>query len=128
MISINKNNIMKKVTLLICLLTMVLSVQAQKKKKNAKVAIEVDGVCMMCKKRIEKAALNTKGVKFANWNVNTHELNLIIDERKTNKKNVCESVAKVGHDTKAVKAPQEAYDALHGCCKYRDGEVIKEHH
>ena len=58
-----------------------LSAEAQKKKKNLKVAIEVDGVCMMCKKRIEKAALNSKGVKFATWDIKTHKLSLIIDEK-----------------------------------------------
>jgi len=52
--------------------------------KNAKAAIEVDGVCMMCKNRIEKACLKTKGVKSAVWNVETHNLSLIYDERKVN--------------------------------------------
>jgi len=69
-----------------CLLLVGLSAEAQKKKKNLKVAIEVDGVCMMCKKRIEKAALNSKGVKFATWDVKTHLLSLIIDENKTDAK------------------------------------------
>ena len=54
---------MKKIILMFCLLLVGLSAEAQKKKKNFKVAIEVDGVCMMCKKRIEKAALNSKGSK-----------------------------------------------------------------
>ena len=40
--------------------------------KNAKASLEVDGVCLMCKTRIEKASLNTKGVKSAVWNVKTH--------------------------------------------------------
>ena len=52
--------------------------------KNAKATIEVDGVCMMCKNRIEKACLKTKGVKSAVWNVETHKLSLIYDERKVN--------------------------------------------
>ena len=56
---------MKKSILIVCLLLVGFSAAAQKKKKNSKITIEVDGVCMMCKKRIEKAALNTKGVKFA---------------------------------------------------------------
>ena len=73
---------MKKIILMFCLLLVGLSAEAQKKKKNFKVAIEVDGVCMMCKKRIEKAALNSKGVKFATWDVKTHLLSLIIDENK----------------------------------------------
>jgi len=101
--------------------------QAQEKKKNAKLSLEVNGVCNMCKKRIEKAALDTKGVKYANWNVNTHELVVIIDERKTDKNLVCQSMANAGHDTKITKASQEAYDNLHHCCKYRDEETINNH-
>lgn len=117
---------MKKI-LVVLVMLLTVSVSAQKKKKNAKVSFEVDGVCMMCKKRIEKAALNTKGVKFANWNVKTHQLNLIIDERKTDLKTVQQKMADVGHDTKAVKATKEAYDALHPCCKYRDEEIVDDH-
>ncbi|MDY0780253.1 heavy-metal-associated domain-containing protein [Tenacibaculum sp. IB213877] len=118
---------MKKLLTIAVMLLMVVSVQAQKKNKNAKITVEVDGVCMMCKKRIEKAALNTKGVKFANWDVESHQLTLIMDERKTSKKMICENIAKVGHDTKEIKATQENYDNLHGCCKYRDEEIQEEH-
>lgn len=119
---------MKKIITLFSLMLIVMSTYGQqKKKKNAKLAFEVDGVCMMCKKRIEKAALNTKGVKYANWNVQTHQLMVIIDERKTDKKMVCQSIANAGHDNKAYKAPQEAYDNLHACCKYRDEEIKAKH-
>lgn len=118
---------MKKVIAIISVLFVVATTQAQEKKRNAKISLEVDGVCMMCKKRIEKAALNTKGVKFANWNLETHELTVIIDERKTSKKMVSENLAKEGHDTKAQKATQEEYDSLHPCCKYRE-EVIRQDH
>ncbi|CAM1351585.1 heavy-metal-associated domain-containing protein [Tenacibaculum insulae] len=118
---------MKKIVLVIVVLLMSVSVSAQKKNKNAKVSMDVDGVCKMCKSRIEKAALNCKGVKYAQWNVQTHELKLIVDERKTDVKTIQQNIANVGHDTKAVKAPKEAYDNLHECCKYRD-EVIQEDH
>ena len=117
---------MKNLILLVTFLVSI-SVFAQKPKKNAKVVIKVDGVCMMCKKRIEKAALNIKGVKYANWNVKSHELKMIVDERKTNKKAIEEKVASVGHDTETVTAPQEAYDNIHPCCKYRDEEIQKSH-
>lgn len=95
--------------------------------KNAKASIEVDGVCMMCKSRIEKACLSSKGVKSAVWNVKTHELQLIYDERKTDLETISKKIASVGHDTKAVKAPDEAYNAIHSCCKYRDEVVVEEH-
>ncbi len=118
---------MKKIVLIVLLIMAGISVSAQKKKKNAKAVIKVDGVCMMCKKRIEKAALSTKGVKYAVWNVNTHDLSLIFDQRKTDLKSIKEVVANVGHDTKEIKATKEVYDNLHPCCKYRDEEVRDDH-
>ena len=95
--------------------------------KNAKASIEVDGVCMMCKKRIEKASIKSKGVKSAVWNVDTHELRLIFDENKTNIEQIESNLAAVGHDTKSLIASKEAYDSLHPCCKYREDAVIEDH-
>ena len=95
--------------------------------KNAKASMEVDGVCMMCKERIEKAAIRTKGVKSAVWSVDTHELKLIYDERKTNLKTIAQKLADVGHDTKEIKATEEAYNSVHPCCKYRDKYVVRDH-
>jgi len=95
--------------------------------KNERASLEVDGVCLMCKKRIEKASLNTKGVKSAIWNVETHELKLIFDERKTNLETVSKSIVAVGHDTKSLKSSDEAYAEIHPCCKYRDEDIVKEH-
>lgn len=95
--------------------------------KNAKASIEVDGVCGMCKERIEKAAIRTKGVKSAVWNIDTHELKLIFDERKTDVKEISKRIAAVGHDTKEIKATEEAYMSVHSCCRYRDKDVVKDH-
>ncbi|MCR9181293.1 MAG: cation transporter [Flavobacteriaceae bacterium] len=116
---------MKKIILVV--LVMMLGVQVQAQDRNARATIEVDGVCMMCKDRIEKAAIKTKGVKSAVWNVETHMLSLIFDERKTSIQTIEESLAAVGHDTKNVKATEEAYESLHHCCKYRDQAVVDEH-
>lgn len=93
--------------------------QAQvKKSKNAKHDIEVKGNCDMCKKRIEKAAFGIKGVKSAEWHADDQTLHVIIDENKTSTKAICESVAKVGHDTGEVRATDEDYATLHSCCVY----------
>ena len=88
--------------------------------KNKKLTMEVDGKCDMCKARIEKAALGVKGVKYAYWDIPTHELSLILDERKTDPMKVKTALVAVGHDTKELKATEEAYEAVHPCCKYRD--------
>jgi len=95
--------------------------------KNAKASIEVDGVCMMCKKRIEKASIKTKGVKSASWNVDTHELRLIFDENKTSVEQIASNVTAVGHDTKSFIASKETYESLHPCCKYRNEGVVEDH-
>ncbi len=116
---------MKRIICIVSFLLIGISTQAQK--KNAKIAIEVDGVCMMCKKRIEKAALNTKGVKFAVWDVKTHMLSLIIDERKTNTKTIQKNIAAVGHDTKGIRAKDHVYNEINPCCKYRDKKVVDAH-
>jgi hypothetical protein len=86
--------------------------------KNAKASLEVDGVCMMCK---------TKGVKSAVWNVESHELKLIFDENKTDLTTIQNNIVAVGHDTKTLKATDEAYNSVHPCCKYREDAVVEEH-
>jgi cation transport ATPase len=116
---------MRKIVLLSLFLFIGISVSAQN--KNAKATIIVDGVCLMCKERIEKASIKSRGVKSAVWNVKTHELSLIYDERKTDLTIIQNNIAAVGHDTKEIKASEEAYNALHSCCKYRNEDVINDH-
>ena len=115
---------MKKIIVVLVLLVTTITFAQN---KNAKASVEVDGVCMMCKDRIEKAAIKSKGVKSAIWDIKTHELNLIFDESKTNLKTIQQNIANVGHDTKEIKATDEAYNSVHPCCMYRDTEVQKDH-
>jgi mercuric ion binding protein len=95
--------------------------------KNAKATIEVDGVCGMCKERIEKASIQAKGVKSASWNVETHQLDLIYNEGKTDLTIIQQSIADTGHDTQDIKAKDEVYNNINPCCKYRDQQVIDDH-
>jgi len=115
---------MKKIVLAMLL---VVSTMAFSQNKNERANFEVDGVCEMCKERIEKACIKTKGVKSAVWNVKSHDLKLIFDARKTNIETIKKSVVAVGHDVGELKATDEAYNALHECCKYRDKEVRSDH-
>ena len=119
---------MKDLILTLAILFVTSSIFAQKEvKKNSQAYFEVNGVCIMCKKRIEKAALNSKGVKFATWDVKTHLLSLIIDENKTDTKTIQKNVAAVGHDTKGIRAKDHVYNQIDPCCKYRDKNVVESH-
>lgn len=110
---------MKRIFLGMMLLFVALSTQAQEKKnKNAKYDVEVNGNCEQCKKRIEKAAFSVSGVKSAEWHMDDHMLHLIINEEKCSVLDVKKAIAKVGHDTDEVKATDVDYERLHSCCKY----------
>ncbi len=82
--------------------------------------IMVSGVCGMCKKRIEKAAL-IKGVKFVEWNRTTKKLKVMYTRGKTDEETIAKAVAAAGHDNALAKATDETYKKLPDCCLYRDG-------
>ncbi len=111
---------MKNLIVLLMITLSSLSLNAQEKpNKNKKVEVEVSGNCEMCKKRIEKAAFSVKGVKSAQWHADHQDLHLILDETKCSVLDVEKAIAKVGHDTKDVKATDAEYEKIHGCCLYR---------
>lgn len=119
---------MKQLTfLLLCagmLFTSHLSAQTASKGKggpNAEVkesTFKVYGNCGMCKKRIETAAKEVEGVSQANWDLDEKKLTVSYENKPGTLKKIKEKVASVGHDTDQVRAKDEVYKALHGCCQY----------
>ena len=85
-------------------------------------SVSVEGVCGMCKDRIENAAL-IKGVKKVEWNKKTHYLVVIYKPAKVSLEDVQKEVAKVGHDTGKFIADDKVYNTLPHCCHYRSGEI-----
>jgi copper chaperone CopZ len=94
---------------------------------SAKASFKVDGVCGMCKLRIETSTIKLKGVKSSKWNVNTGQISLIFNEKKIKLKDIHQFIADLGHDTDKIKAPDLAYNSLDACCKYRDPAVVMDH-
>ena len=88
--------------------------------KKAEISFRVDGVCGMCEARIEKA-LDVPGIIFADWDLETKKLTVAYKTKKISELEIHEAIARAGHDTDQVKAPDEVYANIHGCCKYRDG-------
>lgn len=110
---------MKKLILAILVGMFTFSMVAQEKKdKNKKAQFSVNGNCEMCEKRIEKAAFSVKGVKSADWHVDHHDIHLIYDENKCSLTDIKKAIAKAGHDAEDIKATDEDYEKLHGCCQY----------
>lgn len=108
---------MKRIILMIAvglLSTTVLQAQI----KNAKTeTIKVYGNCGMCETTIEKAGTKSKLYK-TDWNVDTKMASITYDSKKTTADAVLKSIALSGYDNTNYLAPDEAYNKLHGCCKY----------
>ncbi len=117
-----KKQIFFGLTILTALLLSISSFGQEKSDKVKTVSFEVDGVCGMCKDRIENAAL-IKGVKLATWDKETHMLKVIYKPGKVKLLEINKAVADAGHETKKVKANMDAYIKLPDCCKYKDGAV-----
>ncbi|RYF86825.1 MAG: heavy-metal-associated domain-containing protein [Chitinophagaceae bacterium] len=98
--------------------------QSDKSERNIGLKVEtiaVQGVCGMCKKRIEKAATSVEGVKTATWNEDTKKL--LVKYSVHNPEALVEvekKVAAAGHDAEKTKATIEAYNKLPDCCQYRE--------
>jgi Cu(I)/Ag(I) efflux system membrane fusion protein len=87
--------------------------------KSEHAMITVQGLCEMCKDRIEKAAKAVNGVTLASYDIENKELHLNFDRTKTSVDDISQAVAKAGHDTDKYEADDATYKALPGCCKYR---------
>jgi copper chaperone CopZ len=77
------------------------------------------GCCPWCGENIE-AALEGRGVKQASWDQFEQRVTVTYRPRKTSLRELQQRVADAGHDTDAVQAPDAAYFALPGCCRYRE--------
>lgn len=87
----------------------------------------VDGICGMCKDRIEDAVYQVPGVAFADWDVASRTLTITQSPEPLDENQLHQQIASVGHDTRRIKATDDAYEALHGCCKYRDAAIVAQH-
>lgn len=97
-----------------------LGVQVTAQSNTATDTLKVEGVCNMCKERIQKAAF-VKGVKWVEWDKSTQELVVIYRTKRTDLNRIAKAIAQAGHDNSIMKASTEAYTKLPECCGYRDG-------
>ncbi|MGB3153208.1 MAG: carboxypeptidase-like regulatory domain-containing protein, partial [Chitinophagaceae bacterium] len=114
--------------LLLILLVLSLKAGAQNSKAtttDTTVTFKVSGACDMCKNRIEET-VKIKGVRSANWSVDTKMLAVIFNPSKLSLSKIHKKLAGVGHDTEIEKAKDEIYKQLPACCHYRELDEIAE--
>lgn len=78
---------------------------------------KVWGNCEMCKETIEKA-LDRKGIKSADWNMDSKMIKVVFDPAKITEEAIHQAIAEVGYDTEKTKGSDKAYAGLPECCQY----------
>lgn len=99
------------------------SVAAQGKSGDSKqqtISLKVFGVCGDCKQRIESTALDVKGVKKAEWDMQSDVL-VLIGTKKMSIEKVAAALAKAGHRSELLAADPKGYANLPACCQYDSG-------
>jgi copper chaperone CopZ len=77
----------------------------------------VNGVCEMCKNRIE-TALDVKGIRLADWSIKTKSCRVKFNSEIITENYIHKLISEVGHDTPIYKAKDEDYNNLYHCCHY----------
>jgi Cu(I)/Ag(I) efflux system membrane fusion protein len=85
------------------------------------IEFKVEGLCEMCKERIETTAKSVHGVETAQWDMETKQLHLSYDKSHTDIDAVKKAIADAGHDNDKYRAPDSTYNSLPECCLYRNG-------
>ena len=114
---------MKKLLLIAAALLLTVAANAKVVEKT----YTVRGHCGMCKNRIETAAKGFEGVQSAAYDLKAQSLTLTCDTRLVKPNKVLKAIAAMGYDAGKFTAPQEAYDRLEACCRYRETEEANDH-
>ena len=85
--------------------------------KIKKIKFQVNGVCEMCKNRIETAR-DIKGIRLADWNIKTKFCRVKFNSEVISENKIHQLIAKLGHDTSKCKETDEDYNNLYYCCHY----------
>lgn len=113
-----------KLTPVLLMFLFSLSATAQEKQKKIQTAeFEVSGICDMCKKRIENAAL-IKGVRLAEWDKINQKIKVVFVSKLTDVDKIKTAIAAAGYDTEGLKGIDEAYNKLPACCQYRADGIL----
>lgn len=117
---------MKSIMMMIAIL-FVTNNYAQKEKKTNTINIQTTAECEECKVRIEDKLNFTKGIRYAELDMNTMKLEVSYSTKKISEAEIKQTLSDLGYDADEVKANQKAYEALPECCKKNAMDIMQNH-
>lgn len=85
--------------------------------KTKTVKIKTSAICEMCKERIEDELNYTKGVVFAELDLETKVVTVKFKTKHLNGEIIKGIISKVGYNAGEVPRDPKAFEALPKCCK-----------
>ena len=86
-------------------------------KKTETVVIHTSAECEACKERIENAMNYTKGISFAELDIESQNLTVKYRTDKITLEEIRQKIADTGYDADEVKATIESQKKLPACCQ-----------
>ena len=102
-------------TLLVMLTTVAFG--QDKKAKYETVVIQTSAECGDCKNRLEETLNYTKGIKFAEVDLETQKVTVKFSPKIITIQQIKEKIASKGYDADDVKANPDALKNLPACCQ-----------
>lgn len=107
---------MKQLILIIFVMIVAPAVLGQSKKMEV-AQIHTSVCCMECKDRLQDVLNYTKGIKYAEIDLDTKDLEIKFNTTKINKDEIRQLIADTGYDADHVKTTAEAMKNLPLCCR-----------
>ena len=109
---------MKNVLFAVFALLFVQVATAQEKKaKFETVVIQTSAECGSCKTRLEDVLNYTKGVKFAELNLEDKKVTVGYNPKKISLDEIRKIISETGYDADDLKANPKSVEKLPACCK-----------
>lgn len=89
----------------------------EKKSKIETIVLQTSAECGDCKDRIEEKLNYTKGVKFAELDLETKKVTIKYSPKKISSQQIKEIISSIGYDADDVKADPEKVKKLPACCQ-----------
>lgn len=104
---------MKHLLISVLLTIVAISANAQ----NGVATIKTSGQCLECKANIEKAVKAVKGVRMAEFDMETKQVKVFFNDKKTTVETIRKAISEKGYDADDVKANPEGISKLSPCCR-----------
>lgn len=89
------------------------TVQAQ----TEEIIIQTSGQCLQCKTNIEKGLMAEKGVKMAQFDMNSKKVKVVYNAKRTDPETIRKTISAIGYDADDVKADPAGIEKLAPCCR-----------